>query len=76
MKYTSKFVAALLVMDSARAIQLNSRFPVDLSQEDNSMDTFMSNQMKEVEGGSQIQKAAVEEPKKEIKQAAPQVIQS
>ena len=40
------------------------------------MDTFMSNQMKEVEGGSQIQKAAVEEPKKEIKQAAPQVVQS
>jgi len=40
------------------------------------MDTFMSNQMKEVEGGSQIQKATVEEPKKEIKQAAPQVVQS
>ena len=40
------------------------------------MDTFMSNQMKEVEGGSQIQKAAVEEPKKEIKQAALQVVQS
>ena len=76
MKYTSKFVAALLVMDSARAIQLNSRFPADLSQEDNSMDTFMSNQMKEVEGGSQIQKAVVEEPKKEIKQAAPQDKQS
>ena len=39
------------------------------------MDSFMSNQMNEVEGGSQIQKAVVvEEPKNEIKQSAPQVV--
>ena len=57
----NKFVAALLVMDSARAIQLNSGFPVDLSQDTSSVDAFMSNQMKEAEGGSQIKMAVVEE---------------
>ena len=42
MKKTSQLVAALLLLDSSRAIKLNSSFPANIEQADESMMDFMS----------------------------------